>query len=313
VLSAFAPIWVLTLVGYLVGLTRVLGQGAVDVLGRFVFYVAMPAALIALLSREPITGLAGKGLAAFAASTVLIGGLGFVLARRVFGRPLGDQAIAGMLAGYVNAANLGIPIAVQVLGNATFIAVVLLFQVLVVAPTILALLDAGTREAPSGRWRDVLTLPVRNPVLVGCLVGVLIGASRWKPPDLALDIVGLLGAAAVPTALVALGLSLAPAPDVLGGGPYTARHVRGGHLLALVVALKTVVQPVAAYLLARFTFGLAGAELLAVVICAGLPAAQNTFVFARAYGVDARFARNGVVLSTAVSMATLTLTAVLLG
>jgi predicted permease len=308
VLAAFAPIWVLTLVGYLAGLTRVLGPGAVDVLGRFVFYVAMPAALIAMLAREPVTGLAGRALAAFAASTALIGGLGFLLARRVFRRPLGDQAIAGMLSGYINAANLGIPIAVQVLGNATFIAVVLLFQVLVVAPMILALLDAGTREAPRGRWRDILTLPVRNPVLVGCLVGVVIGASGWEPPVLALDIVGLLGAAAVPTALVALGLSLAPVPDpALVATP--PRRVE----LALVVALKTLVQPAAAYVLARFAFGLSGAELFAVVICAGLPAAQNTFVFARAYGVDARFARNGVVLSTAVSMATLTLAAVLLG
>jgi predicted permease len=80
-----------------------------------------------------------------------------------------------------------------------------------------------------------------------------------------------------------------------------------------VIVLKTVAQPAVAYLVGRFVFGLTGTELLAVVICAGLPAAQNTFVFARAYGVDARFARNGVVLSTAVTMATLTLTAVLLG
>jgi len=308
VLAAFAPIWVLTLVGYLVGRTGVLGPAAVDVLGRFVFYVAMPAALVVTLTREPLTGLAGKGLAAFAVSTVLIGGLGFWLTRRVFRRPLGDQAIAGMLSGYINAANLGIPVAVQVLGNTAFIAVVLLFQLLVVAPAILGLLDAGTREAPRGRWRDILTLPIRNPVLVGCLVGVTIGASGWDPPELALDIVGLLGAAAVPTALIALGLSLTPAPST-GEPAEPARRVE----LGIIVALKTLAQPAVAYLAGRFIFGLGGAELLAVVICAGLPAAQNTFVFARAYGVDARFARNGVVLSTALSMATLTLTAVLLG
>ena len=41
-LAAFAPIWALTAVGFLVGLSRALGPAAVDVLGRFVFTVAMP-------------------------------------------------------------------------------------------------------------------------------------------------------------------------------------------------------------------------------------------------------------------------------
>ena len=110
----------------------------------------------------------------------------------------------------------------------------------------------------------------------------------------------------MPSALVALGLSLVP---VGGADQVPARPAE----VALSVLLKSCVQPVVCFLLARYVFGLHGAALFAAVLCAALPTAQNTFVFARACGVDGRFPRDAVVASTAVSMVTLTVTAALLG
>lgn len=308
VLAAFVPIWVLTAVGYVVGRTGVLGFGAVDVLGRFVFYVAMPAALLDTLTRQPITGLAGKAVVAFAGATVVVGAVGLSVARWVARRPLGEQAIAAMAAGYVNAGNLGIPVAVRVLGDASFIAVVLLIQTTVLTPIILGTLDLARQrhEGAGGRWRRLATVPLRSPVMLACVAGVLLGAAGVRLPALLAGVVTLLGAAAVPSALVALGLSLVrtDAPDQEPGRPAE---------VALSVVLKSCVQPVVCFLLARFVFGLHGAALFAAVLCSALPTAQNTFVFARAYGVDGRFPRDAVVASTAVSMVTLTVTAALLG
>lgn len=304
-LAAFAPIWALTAIGYLAGRSRVLGDGAVDVLGRFVFYVAMPAALLGTLTRQPITGLAGRGIAAFALATLLMGGIGFAAARWVFRRPLADQAIGAMASGYVNAGNLGIPVAVQVLGDASFIAVVLLIQTMILTPIILSTLDIAQSDHPAGRWRRLLTVPLRSPVLLACLSGVVLGAAGVHLPRLLADIVALLGDAAVPSALVALGLSLVP-PATGDAEPRRPAQV------ALTVLLKSCVQPIVCFLLARFVFGLSGAALLAAVLCAALPTAQNTFVFARAYGVDGTFPRDTIVASTALSMVTLTVTAALL-
>lgn len=306
-LAAFVPIWALTVVGYVAGRTGVLGFAAVDVLGRFVFYVAMPAALLDTLSRQPITGLAGEGVAAFVGATVVVGAVGFGVARWGFRRPLGEQTIAGMAAGYVNAGNLGIPVAVQVLGDASFIAVVLLIQTTILTPVILGTLDLARHEHPQGRWRRLATVPLRSPVMLACLAGVGLGLAGVELPRLLAGVVALLGDAAVPSALVALGLSLvrtdADGQQVPG---------RPGEV-ALSVLLKSCAQPVVCFLLARFAFGLHGAALFAAVLCAALPTAQNTFVFARAYGVDGRFPRDAVVASTAVSMVTLTIVAALLG
>ncbi|GAA0722245.1 AEC family transporter [Dactylosporangium roseum] len=304
-LAAFVPIWALTAIGFLVGRTRVLGTGAVDVLGRFVFYVAMPAALLDRLTREPISGPAGRGIAAFVVATMLMGAVGFAAARWVFRRPLAEQTVAAMAAGYVNAGNLGIPVAVQVIGNASFIAVVLLVQTTILTPVILGALDFARAEHPSGRWRRLLTVPLRSPVLLACLGGVILGAAGVRLPGLLADVVSLLGAAAVPSALVALGLSLVRA-EAADAEPRRPAEV------ALAVLLKSCVQPVVCFLVARFAFGLTGVDLLAAVLCSALPTAQNTFVYARTYGVDGTFARDAVVASTAVSMATLTVAATLL-
>lgn len=58
---------------------------------------------------------------------------------------------------------------------------------------------------------------------------------------------------------------------------------------------------------------LAGPQLLAVVLCSALPTAQNAFIYAGQYGLDTTLARNSVVASTVVSMATLSLAAWVLG
>lgn len=299
------PIWALTAIGYATGRSGVLGVGAADVLGRFVFYVAMPAALLDTLTRQPLSGPAGQGIAAFATATVLIGAAGFCAARWIFHRPLAEQTVAAMASGYVNAGNLGIPVAVQVLGNASFIAVVLLIQTTILTPVILGTLDLAQSEHPAGRWRRLLTIPLRSPVMLACLAGVVLGAVGVHMTKLLGDVVTLLGAAAVPSALIALGLSLVRA-DAADPEPRRTTEI------ALAVLLKSCVQPVLCFLLARFVFGLTGPDLLAAVLCAALPTAQNTFVFARAYAVDGGLARDVIVASTALSMVTLTVAAALL-
>lgn len=152
--SAFVPIWVLTVVGYLACRGGLLGAAGAAVLGRFVFHLAMPAALFLALSRMPLSGFAGRPLLAFAVSTATVVGFGWGGASRLFGREPGERPIWGMTAGYVNSANLGIPIAAQVLGDVAFLAQVVLFQVLVVSPVILVALaqrPGGAGPGPSDR------------------------------------------------------------------------------------------------------------------------------------------------------------------
>ncbi|MER5364502.1 AEC family transporter [Streptomyces sp. NPDC002722] len=329
-LSAFAPIWMLTAIGYVVGRSGLLGAQAEAVLGRFVFHVAMPAALFTMVSGARLNTFANSSMVAFAAGTALVCGLGFLVSGRFFGRGTADRAIGSMASGYVNSANLGIPVAVQVLGDASFVAQIILFQVLLVSPVILALLDSGTgtgtgtvtgagtgAKPVSGRavvFRRMLTMPVRNPIIMASLLGVAVSALGLRLPHALAHSCDLLGAAAVPTALITLGLSLNARPAASDSPELpqrTARPVRAEVVVA--VALKTLVQPLIALAVGGPLLHLPEHQLLAVVLCSALPTAQNAFIYAQQYGLDTRVARNAVVASTVVSMATLSVATWALG
>ena len=81
-------------------------------------------------------------------------------------RDLGGTVIGTLSATYVNAGNLGLPIAAYVLGDVALVAPTLLLQMLVIQPIALAVLDhATTTGGVSVRW--VLSQPFRTPLTVG--------------------------------------------------------------------------------------------------------------------------------------------------
>lgn len=294
-LTAFVPIWTLTVLGYLVGRSGVLGDRAELVLGRLVFHVAMPAVLFTTLSRTPVSRLLSPAIAVFAVGTLVVGVGALAASRWLFGRGLADQSISAMAACYVNSANLGVPVAISVLGDASFIVTVLLFQVLLVTPLVLTLVELDVAAAGGNRWRELLTLPVRSPIIAASALGVIVSALGWRLPDLLAGPLAQLGAAAVPTALLVLGMSL---------HGRERRKPANRRELWVTVLLKAVAQPLVAFL-AGEALGLDGHLLLAVVLCSALPTAQNVFVYAHQYALDTRLPRNAVLLSTVLSMITL--------
>ena len=64
------------------------------------------------------------------------------------------------------------------------------------------------------------------------------------------------------------------------------------------MTVKLLLQPVAAYLAARFVFGLEGDALLAVTVLSALPTAQNIFVHATRYDRGVVLARDAIFLTT---------------
>lgn len=295
VLSGFAALAAVIAVGWLTGRTGALGPDAAGVLSRLSYFVATPALLLLTLAEADPAGLFTAALVATGGSALLAAALYAGLARWWWRLRPASLTTGALASSYVNAGNLGLPIAVYVLGDATYVAPVLLFQVLVMAPVGLAVL-AGSRGPDAGapsRWQ-VLTQPVRTPVVLGCLVGLLLAETGWRLPAVVLQPVELLAALAVPAALLAFGSSLHGAPRPASGD--------GGGQVWLAVALKTAVQPALAYALGRWGVGLAGVPLLAVTLTSALPTAQNVFVYATTYDRGSAVARDVVLLTTVLSV-----------
>ncbi|GIF97835.1 AEC family transporter [Catellatospora citrea] len=322
--AAFAPIWMITALGWGTMRFGVLTRATQQALANFTFVIAIPCVLFTSLVKVPLGDLPLRPLAAIAASTLLIGLSVYFVARRLMPGPDGDRVIAAMASAYLNAGNLGVPVAVYVLDDVSLIMAVLVFQTMLLTPLIVGRLDASAHRADAdrraaetadgaagpadgtvSRWRRLAMLPLRTPVILGSMAGVTASAAGWLPPEWLLRPLELLGGAAVPAALFALGMSLHQSDASSWRLP--------GREVTVAVLLKVVAQPVAAYLIGRYLLDLDGAALLAVTLVAGLPTAQNTFVYASEFRASTALSRDAILFSSLLSMGTLTLILWLLG
>ncbi|QQZ12410.1 MULTISPECIES: AEC family transporter [Rhodococcus] len=290
VVAGFTVIFVIIAIGYLLGRRGTLGAEGETVLGRLVFFVATPALLFVSLASSDLSVIFSPTLAVAAVTALTVGALYMVVARVWLRRSLPELTIGALSASYVNSANLGIPIAVFVLGDASFVAPLLLFQIIAYSPIALTILDVTTLRRGASRL-DTITAPFKNPIVVAGAAGLLIALLGWTPPEALMQPFRLMGGASVPGALLAFGISLYGV-RVLEKGTSPRRDV------ALASVLKIVVQPVLAYLMARYLLGLDGHELFAIVVVATLPTAQNVFVYASRYGVGTVLARDTAFVTT---------------
>jgi predicted permease len=209
----------------------------------------------------------------------------------------------------VNAGNLGLPIAAYALGDASLIAPMLLAQLLVLQPLGLAVLDSTARpadpsESTGQRVRRWVTRPLRNPLMIGSLAGLLISVFAIRLPPVVRDPLTLLGGMAVPAMLIAYGVSLRLGPRPGAGEPPVQ--------IGVIITLKLVVQPSIAYLVGHYVMGLHGLDLLAVTVVAALPTAQNVFTHAVRYDRGVILARDSIFVSTVLSVPVLLVIAGLL-
>lgn len=302
VVTGFAVIASIIGTGYLLGRFELLGGNGREVLTKLAFHVATPALLFETLARADLSALASgplviTALATFAAAALFAG----VAAVRRW--PAGYATMGALCASYVNAGNLGIPVAAYVLGDASLVAPVLLFQQLIVTPVALTVLDitsSGGHKSPL----TLLTSPFRNPVVIGSLAGVAVAATGRELPAPVLEPFELVGGMSVPAVLLAFGISLR-------GSSAPARGPDRWPVL-LSVALKSVGMPAIAWALGAWVFGLGGTALFTAVVTSALPSAQNLFTYASRYETGTRLARESILLSTLMAIPVLLAVAALL-
>lgn len=293
VLVGFGVIAAIVGAGWVVGRTGVLGPGARLVLARLAFFVLTPSLLLTVLADADIHVIFSAPLA-IAAVVLLVGAGLFVaiaLLRRRAGRDPGELVIGAMAAGYVNSSNMGIPVAQYVLGDAALPAPIILLQLAIVTPLVLVVLDR-IEQGRAGLVAAV-TRPLRNPLVIGSIVGLTLALSGIHLPDQLMEPFRMLGAASVPVMLIGFGMSLAE-PRPTGGGDRVD--------VAIASVLKLLVLPAVAYLLAAFVFRLDASGTFAVVMLAALPTAQNVFTYAQRYRVAEPLARNTILVTTVLSL-----------
>ncbi|MGC5584170.1 AEC family transporter [Ornithinimicrobium sp. W1665] len=303
VLQGFWLIAAVVAVGWLLAHTRLFGRTEQQMLARLTFWVGSPALLFLVVADADVGVIFSGFLVATVAGVVVTAAAYLLLARLVLRRSLTHALMGGMSVSYVNSNNLGLPIAIYVLGDASWSAPIILMQLLVLQPAWLAALDASQSGRVSlGR---LLRSPVTNPLTIGSMLGLVVALTGITLPAVVRGPTELVGGLAIPGMLLAFGISLRLSPLPRGRDNLAE--------LAAVVLLKLGLMPAVAGLVAGPVLGLSGAEVLAVVVMSTLPTAQNVFVLAVAYGRGEDIARDSVFVTTVLAAPAMLLVVALAG
>jgi len=302
VLIGFAIIGAIIGIGYIVGRIGLLGTAPQFALSRLVFFVLTPSLLFTVLSEAELHVIFSPLILVSSGAAILCFLIYGFVARFVWHRPVPETVVGSLGAGYVNANNIGIPVSVYVLGNAAYSAPIVLFQLLIVTPIVLTILDATTTGRPS--LRRILVQPFQNPLIIASALGVIVAMTGVDLPDIVTEPFRLIGAAAVPVVLLGFGMSLSGARILEPGA--------GRRDVLLASFLKLAIMPLAAWLVAHYVFALDGHALFVAVALAALPSAQNVFNYAQRYERGTVIARDTVLITTVLSVPVLVVVAALL-
>lgn len=303
VVSGILIVSLVIAIGYGSARLRILGPEVQGALTRTAFYITNPALLFTVVAGSDIRAALGTDAPLALLSAAAVGLLYTLLSVLFFRRPAAETAVGAMASSYANANNIGIPVSLYAVGTAQHVAPVLLVQILVMAPFYLTVLGV----AGGGRisWRKLALQPFANPMIIASGLGAAVALTGWNAPELLQKPIDMLAGGAVPLVLIAFGLSLA------GKAPLQSGNGRTETLVA--TAMKLVAMPLIVWALGRFVFGLDGQHLLASVIMAALPTAQNVFLFASPYGRGVTMARDVILCTTVLSGGVLLAVAWLLG
>lgn len=295
------PIFALILTGWLARRVNALGPTATREVNRLVVYLALPALLFGIMAHadpaeiwQPGFILAfSVGCAAIFAATLAI--------RLRQGCDLADAAIDALNASYANTGFVGFPLVLAVIGSsalgatlvATIVTVCVLFAIAIVL--IEFSLQSGTRR------RDIATKTLlsllRNPLLVAPAAGTVVMLSGLRLPGALDTYLHLLGGAAAPCALIALGLFLAESSE---------RNIRcGSAIQTSLVALKLIAQPAITWVVAVPMLGLSTSLSHTAVLLAALPTGTGPFMLAQLYQREALLTGRVVLITTTLSVITL--------
>jgi predicted permease len=269
------------------------GERWSGVLNDFALHVGFPALVISALSRTSIRFSEHAAL--------VVGNSIFLLAvfalALIVGKALRlkEKALRTffLCLGFGNVAYLGIPILLEVAGDAvlpaaSLIIAVYLFWIFTVG---IGFLEFTKHRGNRGAFRRTATALGKNPLLLSVAVGLLVAATGIRPPAMVTTALDMVAASVTPVVLILIGLFLG--------------HARAGQpadwFPVLAFSLATIIVLPAGFYGGVLVCGFQPADFSISIIQAAMPLAITPFALAREYDLDQEFIARSIVMSTVMS------------
>jgi len=287
------PFFLVIGLGYGAGRTRFFSAEGTAWLTRFVFYFALSAMLFRFSANLSLGDVLDWRLVAAYLSATFVVYLLATLVAMLRGLAVETTAIEAQCAVIGNVGFLGVPMLAMLMGEAAIGPVMLVLAVdLLVFGSLVVILITGARD---GRMSPAILRSIgggliRNPMIVSIAAGFAWSALGLPIPDPMNAFLALLGGAATPGALFAIGASLAE------------KSAERPHVAGWLSFCKLVLHPAAVAISLLWVFDVQGYPAAVVIAAAALPVAGNVFIIAQSYGVAPRRVSSAIFISTAVAV-----------
>jgi hypothetical protein len=292
------PFFALIGLGYWAGRTRFFSAEATAYLTKFVFYFALSAMLFRFSANLSLAEVWDTRLVvAYLWGTAFVYGIATIVGfmRRL---DVPTVAIEAQCAAIGNTGFLGVPMLTLLLGPEAIGPVLLALAVdLVVFSSLIVILITGARDGQiSLRMLRTIGLGlVKNPMIVAIVLGFAWSGLSIPIPAPMNDFLAILGGAATPGALFAIGASLA------------TKSAERLHIAGWLSFCKLVLHPLFVAFAALFLFGVDPFKAGVIISAAALPVAGNVYILAQHYGVAPQRVSAAILVSTALSIVTVSL------
>lgn len=292
------PFFALIGVGFWAGKSRFFTEEATAYLTKFVFYFALSAMLFRFSSNLSLSDLLKWDFVfAYLGATVSI----YLLATCVSlwrKKPLAEAAIEAQCAVIGNVGFLGIPMLALLMGEGAVGHVMMVLAVdLLVFGSIVVMVIVGSRDGRMhiGILRTLALGLVKNPMIVSIIIGLVWAAWEIPIPAPLHEFMSMLGSAATPGALFAIGASLASK---------SAERIETAAWLSFC---KLILHPLAVSYFALIVFPVDPYAAAVMIAASALPVAGNIYMIAQHYKVAPQRISASILISTAVSIFTVSL------
>lgn len=290
------PFFAIIGLGYWAGRSRFFTEEATAYLTRFVFYFPLSAMIFRFAANLSISDVFVPelmlGYLFGTAAVYLLTNLIAVLRRQ----DMSTAAVEAQCGAIGNVGFLGIPMMVVLFGDAAVGPMMSILTVdLVVFSSLIVVLINTHRGTGSGTLRLVVLGLLRNPMILSIVAGLLWSASAAPIPHPMNDFLAILGGAATPGALFAIGASLASK---------SAERVEVAVWLSFA---KLVIHPICVAIGVLLLFPVTPFAASIAIAAASLPVAGNVYMLAQHYGVAPQRASAAILISTVVSIVTVPL------
>jgi malonate transporter and related proteins len=302
IIDIVAPVFGIMALGFLASRLGYLRAGAGQVIAEFAFKVAMPALLFrAMLAIGAMPVSPWRLVAVYIGAMMTVWIAASILTLVLLRRPAIDAPSIAMASCFGNTVMLGIPLSLTAFGPEAAAPVALLISIdapllWVVATMQMEAARRGGGDTGLSPWqalKGVLFDLLRNPIVIPLIAG-----SLWRTTELGLPkvldrLLELMAGAAVPSALFALGMSLA------------AYEIKGQvRTLSLIIILKMLAFPAMVLVLATWIVPLPPLWLAIALLFSAMPVGANAFLFASRYERAIHSVSASIAVSTAIAVVT---------